>query len=117
KTIKRDDYSAGVIREIAEWLCDGESLIGIVHKLNERGELTYRDRVRVEQGKPTRSRRRVAYSGIDRELWSAQAIIKMMTSPRLSARCRPRRDGRGRSAAAVLSRRTPCWRPWSARTR
>lgn len=43
QTIERDDYAAGVIREIAGWLCDGESTPGIVHKLNERGELTYRN--------------------------------------------------------------------------
>lgn len=83
KTLERDEYAAGVIREIAEWLCDGESVTGIVHKLNERGELTYRDHVRVEQGKPTRSRGRSTYSGIDRELWSVQAIRTIMTSPRL----------------------------------
>lgn len=83
KTTERDEYAAGVIREIAEWLCDGESVTGIVHKLNERGELTYRDHVRVEQGKPTRSRGRGTYSGIDRELWSVQAIRTIMTSPRL----------------------------------
>jgi DNA invertase Pin-like site-specific DNA recombinase len=83
KTIERDEYAAGVIREIAGWLCDGETVAGIAHKLNERGELTYRDHVRVEQGKPTRSRGRGTHRGIDRELWSVHAIRTIMTSPRL----------------------------------
>lgn len=83
RTIQRDEYAAGVIREIAEWLCAGESVNGIVHKLNERGELTNRDRVRVEQGKPTRSRGRGAHTEIDRELWTTTAITTIMTSRRL----------------------------------
>ena len=83
KTIERDEYAAGVIREIAAWWCAGEAMTAIVHKLNSRGELTYCDHVRVEQGKPTRSRGRGTYTGIDRELWSTQAITKIMSSPRL----------------------------------
>jgi len=89
KTIELDEYAAGVIREIARRLCPkengqaGESVTGIVHSLNERGELTYRDHLRVSQGKPTRSRDRGTYTDIKRELWSRQAIKTMMTSPRL----------------------------------
>jgi site-specific DNA recombinase len=86
KTIKRDEYMAAVIWEIAGWLCDEDepvALTAIVHKLNESGELTYRDYLRTEQGKPTRSRGRGAHSKIDRELWSVQAIKTIMTSPRL----------------------------------
>lgn len=47
KTIQSDEYAAGVIREIAGRLCEGESVTGIVQSLNKRGELTYRDHLRV----------------------------------------------------------------------
>jgi DNA invertase Pin-like site-specific DNA recombinase len=83
KTIQLDEYAAGVIREIAGWLCAGESVTGIVQRLNERGELTYRDHLRVLEGKATRGRRAHSRPDAERELWSRQAIKTMMTSSRL----------------------------------
>lgn len=83
KTIQLDEYAAGVIREIARRLCDGESVTGIVQSLNERGELTYRDHIRTLEGKATRGRRANSRPDADRELWSRQAIKTMMTSSRL----------------------------------
>jgi DNA invertase Pin-like site-specific DNA recombinase len=84
KTIKKDEYAAGVIKEIAGWLCDdGGSATAVVQRLNERGELTYRDRIRTLEGKPTRGRRAHSRPDAERELWSRQAIRTIMTSPRL----------------------------------
>ena len=83
KTIVRDDYAAGVIREIAGRLCDGESVTGVVQSLNERGELTYRDHLRVVEGRPTRGRRNNGLDDAPRELWSRHTIKTMMSNPRL----------------------------------
>jgi hypothetical protein len=83
KTIARDEHAARVIADIAERLCAGESVTGIARDLNERGELTSRDHLRVLQGKPTRSRDRNTYREVSRELWSAPAIMNMMKNPRL----------------------------------
>lgn len=83
KTLELDPYAAGVIREIADRLCAGESASAIVASLNERGELTYRDHIRTSEGKPTRGRRAHSRPDAKREMWSRQAIKTMMTSPRL----------------------------------
>lgn len=95
KTLAVDEYAAGVIREIAGWLCDGDPeaegeaaneglpLTEIARRLNERGELTHRDRTRVAAGKPTRSRGRAVDTELERELWSRAAVKDIMTSPRL----------------------------------
>lgn len=39
-------YAAGVIQEIARRLCAGKTATGIAQSLNERGEVTHRDRRR-----------------------------------------------------------------------
>jgi DNA invertase Pin-like site-specific DNA recombinase len=88
KTIVRDEHAAGVIREIARRLCDGESVTAIVQALNARGELTYRDRLRMLDGRPTRPHGRNGTGGKNgagggRELWSRHSIRTMMTNPRL----------------------------------
>jgi site-specific DNA recombinase len=77
KTIVRDEHAAGVIREIAQRLCDGESVTAIVQSLNARGELTYRDRLRALEG-----RSRQTGNG-DREQWGRHTIRTMMTNQRL----------------------------------
>lgn len=48
KTIEVDPYAAGVIREIAQRLCDGEAVSAIAQSFNQRGELTTRDHVEWE---------------------------------------------------------------------
>lgn len=83
KTIVRDEHAAEVIREIARRLCDGEAITAIVQSLNARGELTYRDRLRMLEGRPTRSSRTTGRTDADRELWGRHTIRTMMTNPRL----------------------------------
>jgi DNA invertase Pin-like site-specific DNA recombinase len=83
KTLVRDEYAAGVIREIARRLWDKESVTAIVQSFNERGELTYRDRLRTLAGKPTCGRRKGDGNDEPRELWSRRTIRAMMTHPRL----------------------------------
>jgi DNA invertase Pin-like site-specific DNA recombinase len=83
KTIVRDEHAAEVIREIARRLCDGESVTGIVQSLNERGELTYRDRIRSLEGRPTHGRRNSGVNDAPRELWGRHTIRTMMTNQRL----------------------------------
>lgn len=83
KTIVRDDHAAEVIREIARRLCDnGESVTAIIQSLNDRGELTYRDRLRMLAGKPTRAHGSGQVEA-EREHWSRNSIRTMMTNPRL----------------------------------
>jgi DNA invertase Pin-like site-specific DNA recombinase len=83
KTIVRDEHAAEVIREIARRLCDGESVTAIVQSLNTRGELTYRDRLRMLDGRPTRAHGKNGRTDTDRERWSRHSIRTMMTNPRL----------------------------------
>jgi hypothetical protein len=54
----------------------------IVQSLNDRSELTYRDRLRMLAGKPTRSHG-TGQTDADREHWSRHSIRTMMTNPRL----------------------------------
>jgi hypothetical protein len=69
-----------VLHEMRRQILDGQSFFAVAKYLNEKGELTARDRARVRKGKPVH--RRGAEEGVP-ERWSETTVKSLLRDPAL----------------------------------